>query len=236
MEQGYNMNERVINEQIKYYDSLAKTYDKLAVDNSTKGVEFKNFIQSKIESKGNCLEIASGTGIWTTILACLNNEVIALDSSPKMHKIAKQKYENLNIIKQIEFNVFDFVTSDRFDLIFSAFWISHIPKELFVQFWVKITKWLNKGGQIIFFDSYSNASENSGSDRQIGNKKFKIEKNDYDFEAIVEFMTKLNLSTKIYFPTKRTYMISAFKLGSSNSVIDDSELINRIYYNNSVIE
>lgn len=229
MEQGCNMLQKAILEQIRYYDSLAKTYDKLAINNSTEGKKFRKFIQSRIESKGNCLKIASGTGIWTTVLAKINNQVLALDSSSKMHSIAKYKYENLKIIKQLKFNVFDYVTTEKFDLIFSAFWISHIPKELFAQFWVKIAKWLKKSGQIIFFDSYSNSSENSGRDRQIGNKKFTIEKNDYDFESLEEFMTKLNFSTKIYFPTEKTYMISAFKLGSSSIVMNDSELINRIY-------
>lgn len=211
MEQEFNSGAAKIQEQINYYNDLAPNYDSFAVDNSFKGIKFKELVLNCLEKKGQCLEIASGTGVWTVILEKMNHSVIAVDSSENMHEIAKRKYGKRSVVKQVKEDIFSFETELSFDLIFSAFWISHVPEIHFLEFWLKIFGWLRRNGQVLFLDSYSNSSATSGSVRYIKNRKYHIIKNDFDFDVLIEILGKIGFDAKIFFPSPFTYIISASK-------------------------
>jgi hypothetical protein len=48
--------------------------------------------------------------------------------------------------------VFDWVPSRRFDTVFFAFWLSHIPSVSFAPFWSLMGHWLADDGRVVFVD------------------------------------------------------------------------------------
>lgn len=102
----------------------------------------------------NILEIACGTGNWTTVLARRAKQVTATDSSESMLKIARDKLS--------DFNNVTFVRSDAYRLddlpgeyncAFASDWWSHMPRGMIRQFLAGLHSRLMQGAKIIFIDT-----------------------------------------------------------------------------------
>lgn len=50
-------------------------------------------------------------------------------------------------------NIFDWRTKNRFDFVFFAFWLSHVPPSRFDSFWRSVRQWLRPGARAFFVDS-----------------------------------------------------------------------------------
>ncbi|MDP6446765.1 MAG: class I SAM-dependent methyltransferase [Pirellulaceae bacterium] len=105
---------------------------------------------------GDVLEIACGTGNWTSQLAQHATRVVAMDGSPEMLRIAKAKTSEKNV-EWLEANVFGFQLPRRFDVVFFGFWISHVPASRFGSFWETVRIALKPDGRVFFFDTMPNA-------------------------------------------------------------------------------
>lgn len=107
--------------------------------------------------KGNILEIACGTGLWTAELGNFSSNITALDASPEMLEIARQRpgckrvnYREVDIFQQ---SAEEIGKPGSFDTIFFSFWLSHVPEPLFDAFWEKIETLLAPRGRVFFIDS-----------------------------------------------------------------------------------
>jgi hypothetical protein len=49
--------------------------------------------------------------------------------------------------------LFDWAPTERFDVVFFSFWLSHVPESKFQSFWNTARKALASGGRAFFIDS-----------------------------------------------------------------------------------
>src|SRR2546430_16751775 len=49
-------------------------------------------------------------------------------------------------------DVFDWQPPRRYDAVFFAFWLSHVPPERFDDFWAALEQWLTPRGRVAFVD------------------------------------------------------------------------------------
>lgn len=49
-------------------------------------------------------------------------------------------------------DIFDWTPPRRFDTVFFAFWLSHVPSEMFASFWSLVGRCLADSGWVIFVD------------------------------------------------------------------------------------
>lgn len=98
------------------------------------------------------LELASGTGIWTQELLRIGQKITAIDASEEVIAINRSKLNSLSV----EYHLIDLFTwqpDTEYDLVFFAFWLSHVPPKLLDSFLTKVYQSVRFGGQVFIIDS-----------------------------------------------------------------------------------
>ena len=159
------MDKDVIQEQIAYYRARAQEYDQSLVQNGTPNNQQGNgeFEEAArmLRSRGafkEVLELACGTGIWTRLLLEIGQQVTAIDASPEMLELCRQKVGETRIRYQ-QADVFEWEPDQRYDLIFFTHWLSHVPPNSLASFLAKVTRAVRPGGQIFIVDQYAPTPE-----------------------------------------------------------------------------
>ena len=111
-----------------------------------------NWSSPKLAPTGRALELACGTGIWTELLAARVQSVTAVDGSPEMLALARQRLGGTPVTF-VEADLFDWRPEDQYDTIFFAFWLSHVPLSRFESFWGTLRDALAVGGRVLFVDT-----------------------------------------------------------------------------------
>lgn len=168
---------KILEEQIAYYRARAVEYDdwflrKGRYDHGPeqnakwfKEVEEVQYSLDRFKPTGKILELACGTGWWTASLAKYTDHLTAVDASPEMLAINRQRMKGLKV-EYIQTDIFQWKPKNRYDVVFFGFWLSHVPPEKFKIFWDLVQSCLNPHGRIFFVDSLR--SETSGAtDHQI---------------------------------------------------------------------
>jgi 2-polyprenyl-3-methyl-5-hydroxy-6-metoxy-1,4-benzoquinol methylase len=109
------------------------------------------------------LEIACGTGIWTRELLKIAQNITAVDASPEVIEINRQKLNAPNIDYQ-EQDIFLWQPEKQYDMVFFGFWLSHVPPEHLSEFLAKVHAALKPGGRLFIVDSRREVS--SGAHNQ----------------------------------------------------------------------
>jgi SAM-dependent methyltransferase len=137
----------LVAEQIGYYRAHARDYD-----NDIAGLH-PDWSQSidELPITGDVLELACGSGRWTRLLAARARSVTAVDAAPEMLAIARQRVGNLPV-ELIQADVLAWEPPRRYDTVFFAFWLSHVPPTRLPAFWSTIASMLAPGGRAIFID------------------------------------------------------------------------------------
>ena len=100
------------------------------------------------------LEIACGTGYWTTVLANVARSVVATDLADEAMNIARAKPYPKNNVTIVEADAYALAESlGRFDAAFAGFWWSHIPRERIAEFIASLHARLEKGARVVLFDN-----------------------------------------------------------------------------------
>jgi SAM-dependent methyltransferase len=102
--------------------------------------------------RGNALEIACGTGLWTRRLAPRVERLLALDAAAEPMAVARARV-NASNVTYLEADIFSWRPSERYDFIFFGFWISHIPRAQWLGFWEMLADALAPGGSMFFIDN-----------------------------------------------------------------------------------
>lgn len=100
------------------------------------------------------LEVACGTGYWTTHMAPVANSITACDINEEVLQLARaKKFPRRNV----SFQVADAYNLPNFPLKYEAgvatFWWSHIPRERLVPFLQHFHSRLKKGARVVFMDN-----------------------------------------------------------------------------------
>lgn len=155
-------------EQVAYYRARAPEYDRWweRTDQYALDRELRDEWESDKEALtalvddwlapvrgGRGLELACGTGIWTTRLAQQLREVVAVDAAPEAIAIAREKLPRDANVRFVQADVFSWEPEDAFDVVFFSFWISHVPPDRFAAFWSLVGRALAPGGRAVFMDN-----------------------------------------------------------------------------------
>ena len=141
----------VVSAQLAYYNSRAGEYDRDLYQDPASANRIDELL-TKLRPSGRALELACGTGVWTKLLATRVQTLIAIDGSPKMLAVARQRLGDTSV-NLVEVDVFDWQPEERYDTVFFAFWLSHIPPGRFESFWETLRSALTNRGRVLFVDT-----------------------------------------------------------------------------------
>lgn len=157
------MDDALLSEQAAYYRARAHEYDDwwYRRHEFDFGPEFAEAwwrdadelraVFDAFAPRGDVLELAAGTGIWTGELLRFADRVTALDASAETLAINRAKHGD-DRVEYLEADLFAFEPPRRFDVVFFSFWISHVPPEQWVGFWSVVADSLVPGGRVFFLD------------------------------------------------------------------------------------
>jgi SAM-dependent methyltransferase len=141
--------EPLLAEQLAHYRALALEYD----DRTIRGLGASE-VATALESfrpTGCVLELACGTGAWTQRLLRHATSLTAVDAAPEMLAIASARVGDAKV-RFIEADLFTWTPDRRYDVVFFAFWLSHVPLERFESFWSLVADCLNPDGRVFLVD------------------------------------------------------------------------------------
>ncbi|REE58682.1 demethylmenaquinone methyltransferase/2-methoxy-6-polyprenyl-1,4-benzoquinol methylase [Streptomyces sp. 3212.3] len=137
-------------EQIAYYRARAPEYDRVYA-----GREDLRELLALIDTlpvTGDVLELACGTGRWTQALAARARSVTAVDAAPEVLAIAREQTVS-QTVQFIQADVLAWRPPRRYDTVFFAFWLSHVPPSRVPDFWDTVATALTPHGKAIFIDN-----------------------------------------------------------------------------------
>ena len=125
-------------------------------------------VQAELPPAPAVLELACGTGLWTERLATRAGALTAIDASPEVIELNRDRLRDSGRASRVEYEVADlFAWRPRreYDFVFFGFWLSHVPPERFDGFWRLVGDALAPGGRIFFVDNLRN--QTSGTRDQV---------------------------------------------------------------------
>ena len=150
--------DRLLAEQRAYYSALAPDYLDQGLD-LPGGDELADALDV-FRPEGSVLELACGPGSWTPQLLRYASDVTAVDASPEMLAIAAGRVPDGAAVRFIEADLFAWEPDRRYDVVFTGFWLSHVPAERFGSFWSIVATALAPRGRVFFVDdSYRTPDE-----------------------------------------------------------------------------
>lgn len=141
---------RVIEDQIGYYERRAPEYDETSGLESVPLAELAGALDD-FGPRGRILEVACGTGTWTGRLLAYSEDITALDASPGMLELNRRRVNDPRV-RYVTADVFDWEPEGFFDVVFFAFWLSHVPTARFESFWDVVAGALAPEGRVFFMD------------------------------------------------------------------------------------
>lgn len=207
------MSSDILNEQIAYYRARAQEYDatvyqisQSASDEQPADEQAANLDQARIRLEAlepiqHALELACGTGMWTASLLTIAQRVTALDASPEMLAITRSKVGDVRVSYQ-QADLFTWEPVQQYDLVFFAFWLSHVPPEQLDDFFARVQRATRPGGQLFIVDQYAPLpddlllpQEGIHHTRTLRDgRAFKIVKVFHDLQALEEKLARLGFT------------------------------------------
>jgi ubiquinone/menaquinone biosynthesis C-methylase UbiE len=97
------------------------------------------------------LEVACGTGYWTSIVATVAEHVTAVDISQEVLALARAKQLDPNRVEFLEADAYELEkVRGKFDAGLAAFWLSHVPKSRLSEFLDGFHRKMNGGHSVVF--------------------------------------------------------------------------------------
>ncbi len=165
------MDESILAQQLAYYNARAQEYDESVqqtgrytgpgipeVDAEWQYIARRLYTLPRV---GHSLELACGTGLWTQELLDISEHITAVDGAPEMLATNKAKLNSPRVRYQ-QADLFKWQPSGVYDLVFFAFWISHVPPELLPAFIEKAAAAVKPGGRIVIADEPGGGKQLSG--------------------------------------------------------------------------
>jgi SAM-dependent methyltransferase len=142
--------QQTLREQVAYYRARAPEYRHIPPQTDhALSVARQRLLE--IGRVARVLELASGTGAWTQELTQLSDAVTAIDASPEMIAINKQRVADPRVVYQ-QADLFEWEPQDAYDLVFFAFWLSHVPEDRLHPFLHRVRRAVRPGGHLFIVD------------------------------------------------------------------------------------
>lgn len=143
------VNDADLSEQVAYYRAIAHEYETHTID-APGGEDLVAAFES-FDIGGHVLELTCGLGHWTKQLVERSDSLTAVDASPEMIALARDRVRDANV-RFIESDLFSWSPTRTYDSVFFGFWLSHVPAERFSSFWSMVADALAPGGRVFFVD------------------------------------------------------------------------------------
>jgi SAM-dependent methyltransferase len=156
--------DRLLAEQRAYYQARAPEYDEWwqrrgRFDQGSESVEEWDREVAQVAAAldtfgvtGDVLEFAGGTGWWTARLARTARALTVVDSSPKSLELNRKRVGR----PDVDYLIVDLITWQAlrtYDVVFFSFWLSHVPRPRFSDFWSLVQSCLAPGGRAFLIDN-----------------------------------------------------------------------------------
>lgn len=138
-------------EQRAYYRAGAAEYDRPYEQYET--LRELPAVIDDLPITGDVLELACGTGQWTPRLAARARTVTAVDASGEVLALARARTASVSAsVRFVQADLFAWRPPRRYDTVFFAFWLSHVPPARLPAFWNTVAAALAPGGRAVFVD------------------------------------------------------------------------------------
>jgi SAM-dependent methyltransferase len=101
---------------------------------------------------GDVLEMAGGTGWWTARLARTAGHLTVIDSSPETLDLNRHRVGRPDVDYLVA-DLFTWQPERVYDVVFFSFWLSHVPRSRFSDFWSLVGSCLAPGGRVFLVDN-----------------------------------------------------------------------------------
>lgn len=123
-------------------------------------------VLQRFAARGDVLELACGTGLWTRHLAGHADALTAVDGSEEVLAINRARVGDPSV-RYVQADLFDWTPeSGAYDACVFSFWLSHVPEERFAAFWEMVGSALRPGGRVLFIDS-ARTDRSTAADHQL---------------------------------------------------------------------
>jgi SAM-dependent methyltransferase len=143
----------LLDSQIAYYRRLAREYDATYGEDLEAARARITNVLDLLEPRGRVLEIACGTGMWTQELADRTDQLVGVDAAAEALVLARDRLP-VGAAQLLVADVFEWEPAVRFDAVFMAFWLSHVPRSRWDEFFERLGDWLLPGGRILIVDEH----------------------------------------------------------------------------------
>ena len=164
MQAESDVDQALVEEQIRYYRCRAPEYDEWfhRQGRYNHGPEHTRRWRREIAlvrdslhvagPSGRMLELACGTGLWTGQLARYGGVLTAVDASNEV--IARNRARVRSAaVRYRQCDIFRWQPDEAYDFIFFGFWLSHVPPSRFDDFWGRLRAAVAPGGTVFFVDN-----------------------------------------------------------------------------------
>ncbi|MGW3567852.1 class I SAM-dependent methyltransferase [Streptomyces sp. NPDC000941] len=191
-------------EQRAYYRAGAAQYDRPYAERE----ELRKLLTvvDELPIAGDVLELACGTGQWTPRLAARARSVTAVDAAAEVLALARARTASPTV-RFVEADLFEWRPPRRYDTVFFAFWLSHVPPRRLPEFWNTVAAALAPGGKAIFIDDgpaaaaeediLANQPAPAALRRLDDGSQYRIVKVFHDARTLTDDLTALGWSVRI---------------------------------------
>jgi ubiquinone/menaquinone biosynthesis C-methylase UbiE len=150
----------VLQEQLAYYRARATTYD-ASLGDGLQGLQGAlTAVGELLHQLGpfkHVLELACGTGIWTRLLVNVAQRVTAVDAAPEMLALNAAKVGEVGEkrVRYLCADLFTWEPAEQYDLVFFAFWLSHVPPSRLDTWLATVLRAVRPGGSLVVVDEYA---------------------------------------------------------------------------------
>lgn len=167
------MSDDLLKEQLDYYRARAQEYDesvqqtgRFAAPEPVNPDVDREWAQAvtalhTLKPVDSVLELACGTGLWTQELVKIGKSVTAVDGAPEMLDTNRAKLPDAGVEYKVV-NLFEWKPDAQYDLVFFAFWLSHVPPERLEAFLDSLTNAVKVGGRVFIVDEPAGGNQLSG--------------------------------------------------------------------------
>ncbi|HLN16104.1 MAG TPA: class I SAM-dependent methyltransferase [Acidimicrobiales bacterium] len=156
--------DRLLAAQRTYYDRRAPHYDQWWERRGLydRGEEENRAWQEEIAMveralgdfgvTGDVLELAGGTGWWTSRLARTARSLTVVDASPQALKRNRRRTGRPDVT-YVEADLFSWTPERRYHVVFFSFWLSHVPRGRVDAFFDLVAASLDPTGRVFLVDN-----------------------------------------------------------------------------------
>ena len=150
--------DRLLDEQVAYFDARAPEYD-ASMEPDPSGPDFDEWqeVRAKIGGTsfaGDVVDLAAGTGRLTELFKDRADSVTLVDAAADILELARKRLGDRNV-SYVVADLFDWNPKRQYDLVFSSFWLCHVPPDLVPGFVDLVTIACRSGGSVVLVDEHT---------------------------------------------------------------------------------